>query len=185
MNAFLPNKKSRRQHSLRLTESWIRQHLADTAQLAQPIAAFPFPNLAPLFPETWHDTKVVLTPEIKTPPFTQLGLPRFSELERVPLRSLTYLNTIFIDPGHAHNELLFFRELVHVVQWRAVGAEHFMSAYAAGYCKFGFRYTPLDSLAHDMQTIFEGEDYFPPGLEDHVREKTRQIVAHPLRAPWI
>jgi hypothetical protein len=50
---------------------------------------------------------------------------------------------------------LHFHELIHVVQWRLLGAEFFIAMYAGGLEKFGYRNNPLEKIAYDAQELFD------------------------------
>lgn len=52
------------------------------------------------------------------------------------------------------DEGLHFHELIHVVQWRVLGPERFLAAYADGLEKFGYRASPLEAMAYDAQAAF-------------------------------
>jgi hypothetical protein len=52
-------------------------------------------------------------------------------------------------------ESLHFHELVHVVQWRILGPERFLWAYADGLERFGYRNSPLEVVAYDLQERFD------------------------------
>ena len=56
---------------------------------------------------------------------------------------------------HGHDESLHFHELVHVIQWKLLGAKAFVAAYASGLERFGYRNSPLGVMAHNAQTTFE------------------------------
>jgi len=44
--------------------------------------------------------------------------------------------------------------MMHVVQWRLLGAEFFVAMYAGGLEKFGYRNSPLEKMAYDAQESF-------------------------------
>ena len=59
------------------------------------------------------------------------------------------------DRGDAWSRLLF-HELVHVVQFHLLGIEAFVSRYAGGWMKNGFRYReiPLERDAYELEARF-------------------------------
>ena len=67
---------------------------------------------------------------------------------------ITYLDTYFIKRTQASDEALHFHELVHVVQWRALGPERFLRTYADGLERFGYRNSPLERMAYDAGRRF-------------------------------
>jgi len=69
-------------------------------------------------------------------------------------------HTIFVKRARANDEELYFHELIHVVQWRLLGAEFFLAMYAAGLEKFGYRDSPLEKMAYDAQDMFARGERF-------------------------
>lgn len=68
---------------------------------------------------------------------------------------ITYLDTYFVKTGAAGIESLHFHELIHVVQWRLLGPERFLAAYADGLEKYGYRDSPLETMAYDAEDRFK------------------------------
>ena len=60
----------------------------------------------------------------------------------------------FLKKKDVADEGLYFHELIHVVQWRVLGPERFLAAYADGLERFGYRDSPLEAMAYDAQTAF-------------------------------
>ena len=58
---------------------------------------------------------------------------------------------------HARDESLHFHELVHVIQWRLLGPEKFLAFYADGLERFGYRNSPLEVMAYNLQDRFDRE----------------------------
>jgi hypothetical protein len=88
------------------------------------------------------------------PPLSSMGLTRFAEFERGNFDGITYIDTIFLKPTDSNNENMHFHELVHVIQWRLLGPERFLFAYANGLECFGYRQSPLEAMAYDAETAF-------------------------------
>ena len=88
------------------------------------------------------------------PPLSALGLKQFAAFEQGDYDAITYLDTFFLKMGHVADEGLYFHELIHVVQWRVMGAERFLAAYADGLETFGYRNSPLEAMAYDAQAAF-------------------------------
>lgn len=56
------------------------------------------------------------------------------------------------------DESLHFHELVHAVQWRILGADRFLLAYALGHLAGGgYDNNPLEEVAHTLEGIFARE----------------------------
>ena len=104
------------------------------------MASFRFRRLPRYFsPELLNTASVVITHPLPVPPLTAMGLTEFAAFERQPMGGITYLDTYFLLPGGANDESLHFHELVHVIQWRVLGLENFLSLYAAGLAERGIR----------------------------------------------
>jgi hypothetical protein len=88
------------------------------------------------------------------PPLSALGLTQFVSLERGDYDGVTYFDTLFLKRGRVADESLYFHELIHLVQWRLLGPERFLVAYASGLEAFGYRNSPLESMAYDAEASF-------------------------------
>jgi hypothetical protein len=100
------------------------------------------------------DAKCVLVDRVPTPPLSALGLKRYAVFEQGDYDGITYLDTFFLKKRNVADEGLYFHELIHVVQWRVLGPERFLAAYADGLEQFGYRDSPLEAMAYDAQTVF-------------------------------
>ena len=78
-------------------------------------------------------------------------------------------DTFFVTQGELANEALHFHELIHVVQWRLLGPERFIALYAEGLERFGYRSSPLEVIAYD--------------LEDHSGLRRRCLTPKPRSGP--
>jgi hypothetical protein len=105
--------------------------------------------------KTLASAKVVVVPRVPVPPLSAMGIDRFSEFERMDAGGITYLNTYFVRSDQAHSESLHFHELVHVIQWRLLGPEKFLALYADGLERFGYRNSPLEVMAYNLQDRFD------------------------------
>ena len=104
-------------------------------------------------------TKVVLVEPLPMPPLSSMGLTRFADFERGDFDGITYIDTMFLRPTHSKNENMHFHELVHVIQWRLLGPDRFLFAYANGLDCFGYRQSPLEAMAYDAETAFASSKY--------------------------
>jgi len=135
--------------------AWIRAILTASAHMAQPVASRGFSRLPFYFSdETLASTKVVLVDPLPVPPLTSMGLERFADFERGNFDGITYMDTFFLKPIQSDNENIYFHELVHVIQWRLLGPDHFLFSYANGLECFGYRQSPLEAMAYDAETAF-------------------------------
>ena len=134
---------------------WIRATLAAHKPDARPVASAGFARLPRYFSkELLASSKFVAVDRAPTPPLAALGLSRFAVFALSDPDGITYLDTFFVRRGRATDEGLHFHELIHVVQWRLLGPENFLAAYAAGLQAFGYRDSPLERVAYDAQASF-------------------------------
>jgi hypothetical protein len=135
--------------------AWITAIESAHAGQAQPVAAQGFPRLPHYFSrELLGSARVVVVERVPMPPLTALGLNQFAEFERADNSGVTYLDTYFVKRDRACDEALHFHELIHVLQWRALGPQGFLAAYAAGLEAFGYRDSPLEVMAYDAEAAF-------------------------------
>jgi hypothetical protein len=81
--------------------------------------------------------------------------PVASGFEHGVYDGITFLDTYFLTEAGAGKESLHFHEMIHVVQWRLLGAVFFLAIYASGFEKFGYRDSPLEKMAYEAQQLFE------------------------------
>ena len=135
--------------------AWIQETLLAYQRLARPVASKNFQRLPFYFsPAQIEAAKYVVMDRIPVPPLSSIGLSRFAEFERGDFGGITYLDTYFLKRADADDESLHFHEMVHVVQWRVLGAERFLALYADGLEAFGYRNSPLEKIAYDAQELF-------------------------------
>jgi len=134
---------------------WIHQTLGAYAKEANTIASLGFPRLPRYFsPELLASTNVVAVERLPIPPLSSMGLSGFAEFDHGDYAGITYLNTFFVKRRSAAIERLHFHELIHVIQWRLLGPEAFLATYADGLETFGYRNSPLESMAYDAEASF-------------------------------
>jgi hypothetical protein len=161
--------------------NWIRQTLATHAPQARPVAAFGFPRLPAYFSrEVLVSAKVVVVEVVPFPPLTAMGLPEFADFENMDAGGITYLDTFFVKEGLADEEPLHFHELTHVIQWRLLGLERFLAAYADGLERFGYRDSPLEAMAYRLDSLFRQRR--PPfDAESVVRQNLAELFPDAFR----
>lgn len=138
---------------------WIEATMAAHAKNARPVAAYGFLRLPEFYPpELLARTKVVAVASVPVPPLSALGLSEFADFERGDYDGITFKDTYFIRTSQGTNESLHFHELVHAVQWAHLGVEQFLLAYAAGVAACGYRNSPLEVMAFDLQNYFERKE---------------------------
>jgi hypothetical protein len=142
--------------------AWITRTLDAHARDAQPVASQHFARLPLYFGrEQLAAAKFVIVERVPMPPLTELGLSEYAAFERADSDGVTYLDTYFVRRRRASEEQLHFHELIHVIQWRLLGPERFLSVYAAGLEASGYRNSPLEAMAYDAEALFaQGREVF-------------------------
>jgi len=141
-----------------LIAGWIQKTLAEHAGAARPVPSFGFSRLPSYYDaQLLASSKVVVVSRVPVPLLLTMGLALFGAADRMDMAGITFLDTYFVRSDHVHDESLHFHELVHVVQWRLLGPERFVALYADGLERFGYRNSPLEVMAYDLQGAFERE----------------------------
>jgi hypothetical protein len=136
---------------------WIQKTLSFYEKNAQPVASMHFGRLPLNFDRSLLETvKFIAIDRPPMPPLTAMGLSRFSVFERGGFDGITYLDRYFLKQTVVSEEPLHFHELIHVIQWRLLGPERFLAAYAGGLDEFGYENSPLERMAYDAEAIFKG-----------------------------
>jgi hypothetical protein len=84
-----------------------------------------------------------------------MGLDRFAAFEQGNFRGVTYLDRYFIERTVVTEEALHFHELIHAIEWRLLGPERFLRAYADGLDEFGYENSPLEKMAYEAEATFK------------------------------
>jgi hypothetical protein len=132
-------------------QAWIQKTLATYEKDAQPIASMHFVRLPLYFSHTLLETAKFI-PIDRLP---MLGLGRYAAFEQGDFHGITYLDRYFIKRTVVTEEALHFHELIHVIQWRLLGPEGFLAAYANGLDEFGYENSPLEKMAYDAEASFK------------------------------
>ena len=90
-------------------------------------------------------------PKPDLPFLREAGLGSFIDMS---VDGITYKNTYYILPHTAENLRLHFHELVHVAQWRALGACNFIQRYLHEIQSHGYANAPLEKMAYGLDTHF-------------------------------
>jgi len=84
-------------------------------------------------------------PKPDYPEFREMGLSDFLDID---VDGITYKDTYYIKPHVADNLRLHFHELVHVAQWKQLGADGFIQRYIGEINKYGYSRAPLEVMAY-------------------------------------
>lgn len=166
--------------------AWIDHLLEVHADRARIVSSLGFARLGACFPpELLEHAKVVPADPVPFPPLDAFGLPEFAALQRMSIEGITFKDTFFLRPG-GESESLCFHELVHVVQWSTLGEERFLLAYGFGLLSLGYRASPLERMAYDLQRAFDA-DSVPPRLLHTIEQRTCAIWAQaaPVVERWL
>ena len=137
-------------------QAWIQETLAAYEKDALPIASMHFVRLPLYFAyDLLGIAKFIPIDRVPMPPLSAMGLSRFAALEQGDFHGVTYLDRYFIKRTVVTEEALHFHELIHVIQWRLLGAEGFRWAYANGLEEFGYENSPLEKIAYDAEASFK------------------------------
>lgn len=159
--------------------AWVDRLLEAHARSATPVDGLAFPRLAQYWPrEVLRSARVVRTSLVPFPPVSQFGLPEFGPMESLPRAGITFRDMFFVDAADG-SESVHFHELVHVLQWSALGPSQFLLTYGVGLAQFGYRNSPLEAIAYDLQASFERGTPIPnirAVIEPHAL-RTRDVAA--------
>lgn len=124
-----------------------------------------FERLPSYFPAALlKGARAVTVEKIPFPPVSVLGLPEFEGMARIPMAGITFGHMYFVQQEQ-DREAIHFHELVHVVQWAALGLDAFLSTYALGMLEHGYELSPFEVAAYDLQARFERGDALPEVVE--------------------
>lgn len=140
--------------ALPLMERWMEallvRHLPDSIAASE----LGFGRLLDHFPaRVLNTTRAVTVGEIPFPPVGEYGLPEFELMARTPMAGITFGNMYFVRPNAS--EGVHFHELVHVLQWEALGQSDFLLTYGVGLIQHGYARSPLEAIAFELQGRFE------------------------------
>lgn len=152
------------QQNLPEVRAWIDRTLTAHAAQARPVVGLGFPRLGSYYSAALLASAMAIpVVKVPAPPLASMGLTGFDEFENLEAAGITYLNSFFVRHGCERDESLHFHELVHVLQWRHLGPERFIMAYAFGHRLCGGYHTnPLEVMAYVLQTCFDQQ---APGFD--------------------
>ena len=96
----------------------------------------------------------VVVDQLPKPDFPELRQAGFGDFIDMDAAAITYKNTYFVKKGFEADLELHFHELVHVVQWKNLGAPLFIARYMKEISCVGYRNAPLEKMAYDLQATF-------------------------------
>ncbi|ART82907.1 hypothetical protein CBP31_09940 [Oceanisphaera profunda] len=105
-------------------------------------------------PELLSSAGFVIVDELPRPPIDvimQLGLGQLLNPNAV---GITLDDTYYLKPKAAGQLRVHFHELVHVLQWQALGQASFIKRYISEVIKYGYRQAPLEEKAYGFEDRF-------------------------------
>jgi hypothetical protein len=136
--------------------AWIQKTLEFYEKNAKVVASMHFVRLPLYFdPSLLETAKFIAIDRVPMPPLSAMGLSRFAVFEQGDFNGITYLDRYFIKQTVETQEAVHFHELIHVIQWRLLGPEGFLRAYANGLEEFGYENSPLEKIAYDAEASFK------------------------------
>jgi hypothetical protein len=113
-----------------------------------------FRKLATCLPsQVLNSARAQITDDLPFPPVSSYGVPEFEAMASMPLAGITFGDLYFVRPTHSF-EAIHFHELIHVLQWGALGVREFLLTYALGFVQNGYAGNPLEQIAFDCQARF-------------------------------
>jgi hypothetical protein len=166
------------QKTLPRVREWVQTTLRAHQGQAVPLAPKDHPRLARIFPADVLNRArcVVVSGSPPFPPLSRMGLPEFAAFEAIPISGVTYRNHFFVRDGR-QSASLYFHEMVHVVQWDRLGIDRFLLAYGVGLMQAGYRDSPLEAMAYELQGHFD-DDRLPGDLVALIEKESDRIWAH-------
>ena len=157
-------------------ESWIDSYIEQKKKSRIALASTGFERMKICFSsETLENSFYAVVERVETPPLSDIGLREFSDYESDDYRGITYKDTYFLIEREKNIESLHFHEMVHIVQWHELGPRNFILLYALGLAQFGYRKSPLEVIAYDLQDLFE-KDRIKTNCEGVIREHSRKLL---------
>jgi hypothetical protein len=153
---FPPEHIDQFRQALPAVRQWVDDTLRTYHEQAAPVDGGDYPGLAQVFPhELLNRVRcVVVAGNPPFPPLSRMGLRELAAFEAIPISGITYRDTFFVRDGQ-QSEGLYFHEIVHVVQWDRLGVDRFLLAYGVGLMQSGYRDSPLEAMAYELQVGFE------------------------------
>ncbi|MCH2210029.1 MAG: hypothetical protein MK110_01915 [Fuerstiella sp.] len=152
----LPVEITERYHDLLC---WIDSVLDSSLRFARPVSEFTMQRLPGYYSEGFLSaSRAIICKQCPAVPLTEFGLrddalPSPSDAAGFTLRDVYFVTHESVDDESTH-----FHELIHVVQWHILGDECFFHLYASGLLSAGYRLSPLEEIAYDLQSRFDSDD---------------------------
>lgn len=152
---------------------WIDELLAAHDPGSTPVSQLGYQGLSACFPASLLDaTSVVIVESVPFPPVSALGLSEVDAMAGSRMAGITFRAMYFLR-GPMPSEQVHFHELVHAIQWRALGSDDFLLTYGASLLLQGYARNPLEAVASDLEARFK-RGARPQGLLELVTDQAFQ-----------
>jgi len=154
---------------------WVRRLVAEHRSDSESVASRDMQSLTSCFDADFlARSRVVFVDQTPELPLAEWGLDGLAVMSPRQTRGITFDDTYFLVRECADDASLYFHELVHVVQWERLGISRFLTIYGVGLVEHGYRDSPLERMAYDMQERFDAGEQFDALTE--ARESTDALV---------
>ncbi len=135
-------------------ENWIDQTNQNHSNEKQPCSIFEEKFDGFYTKKFLENSYFVLVDEIPKPDFQELRDAGFSNFIDMPAIGITYKDTYYINKDYELGLRLHFHELVHVAQWKILGAGNFIQRYMNEIVTYGYDDSPLEIMAYGLDEHF-------------------------------
>ena len=157
-------------------ENWIDRYIEKNKSIRINLASTDFERVKLCFADRTINTSFyAIVEHIETPPLSDIGVSDFLDFENGEYGGITYKDTYFVTEKEKGIESLHFHEMVHVVQWDELGPQNFILLYAIGLAQNGYRQSPLERIAYDLQAEFE-RNQIRASCEQRIREHSQKLL---------
>jgi len=157
-------------------KQWIDATLIQYAPNIKRITDLNFPRLPKYFStEILNMAKIVYVANPPRLPLSSMGLKEFQAFENMQVDGITYYDTFFVRALLRDVEHLHFHELVHVVQWKYLGADGFLLQYGLELLKNQYDNNFFEAMAYRLQSRFQNNNK-PFDVEATVKLEIEKIL---------
>ncbi|EKE69553.1 hypothetical protein [Gallaecimonas xiamenensis] len=151
-----------------LISQWITDTNLANLHRRQPCSRFA-KAFAGFYPPAFLDQAYyVVTEHLPKPDFPALRDAGLGDFIDMPAAAITYQDTYYITPEAMGSLRTHFHELVHVVQWQQLGLAGFIQRYLWELSQYGYRASPLEEMAYDLDAHF-GRQGQPLDVQERVQ----------------
>lgn len=135
--------------------------------------------------EKFYSQELLKSVKVVFLPSSEIPIPEIAKQRGIvpnDVIGICYGDIIFIDSDSKDNEALHFHELVHTLQYRYLGVEHYLKTYAEEAEIHEYRDNPLEVMAYHHQYNFEQHMYGGVevyDVESRVLAEMASLYPHP------